>query len=356
MAVFNGERHLHAAIESILAQTFTNFEFLIVDDGSTDRSREIILGYADSRIRLLTLPQNLGLSTALNTGLRAATAELIARQDADDVSEPGRLARQVAVMRARPDLALLGSQALAIDEEGRPVGAVWRCLEPASIGWFGLFDNPFAHTSVVFRKTVAWDELGGFDATFDPFSQDYALWCRIMRRHGVANMPDRLVRYRVRASSITGSLAGLHDEDRYQQRFASIVRRIVSENARQTFNAGTLSEREAEQLADLVLGSRADTIAQFLATFERLLTIYLERHPEASQSADFLETLARQFDALAFRVSPPTRRVAQAVYAHGLRHHPALLAYLSWPRVMALCVFGKTGRVRLASWHERYLT
>src|ERR1044071_3222306 len=109
MAVYNGERHLQAAIDSILAQTFTDFALVIVDDGSTDGSRAIVAGCDDPRIRLIALERNGGLSAALNAGLAAIESPLVARQDADDLSEPDRLARQMAVMRERPDLAILGS-------------------------------------------------------------------------------------------------------------------------------------------------------------------------------------------------------------------------------------------------------
>src|SRR5688572_21702961 len=122
MAVYNGERHVRAAIESVLSQTHRNFEFLIVDDGSTDRSAEIVSSCRDSRVRLVTMDRNAGLSTALNEGLRLAQAPLVARQDADDLSEPDRLERQLAVMAGRPDVALVGSQAVVIAEDGTPTG------------------------------------------------------------------------------------------------------------------------------------------------------------------------------------------------------------------------------------------
>src|ERR1044071_3871799 len=105
MAVYNGERHLAAAIDSILAQTFRDFELVIVDDGSTDGSRAIVEAYRDPRVRLVALERNQGLSHALNEGLRAAASPIVARQDADDLSEPHRLATQIDVMSARPDLA-----------------------------------------------------------------------------------------------------------------------------------------------------------------------------------------------------------------------------------------------------------
>src|SRR2546425_6190881 len=103
MSLFNSQRHLRAAVDSILAQTYRDFELLIVDDGSTDRSVEIARSYVDSRIRIAVNERNLGLGASLNRGLAAARAALIARQDSDDVSQPDRLERQVAVMARRPE-------------------------------------------------------------------------------------------------------------------------------------------------------------------------------------------------------------------------------------------------------------
>lgn len=354
MAVYNGERHLNAAIDSILAQTFTDFECVIVDDGSTDRSRAIVEGYADPRIRLIPLKRNEGLSRALNAGLGAVRSPLVARQDADDLAEPTRLARQVAVMREQPDLAILGSQAVAMHEDGTPSGVVWRPVATESILWYSLFDNPFAHTSMMFRTTVIRDELGGFNPKYDPFSQDYALWCDVLARHPFANLPDRLVRYRVHGGSIIGALDEADDEADYRRRFGAIVREIIGRHARRLMQDDDISDADVELLAGFVLGLDADDVERFLALFERLLASFVSRHPGARDSADFRDTLARQFDALAFRIRPWSRRAARGVYAHAVRAHPELRAHLSWARAAALAVFGKEGRGRLSAFRRRF--
>jgi hypothetical protein len=354
MAVYNGERHLAAAVDSILAQTHQDFELVIVDDGSTDGSRDIVRSYGDPRIRLVTLDRNSGLSAALNRGLATARAPLIARQDADDLSEPHRLATQLAVMRERPALALLGSRAFALAEDGRVTGTVWRPAAPASIRWYALFDNPFIHTSVMFRAAVVRDELGGFDARYDPFSQDYALWCRVLRRYPCANLPERLVRYRVHSASIIGGLddGGSRELD-YRRRFAAMIREIIAEHAGSTLAPGMLSERDIDLLAGFILGVPPTGVPTFLNLFERLLAAYNDRHATAADAQDLAQTLARQFDALALRVEPWTRRSAVAVYAHALRRHPELARHLPWSRALVLAALGKQGRIRAAGWRRR---
>ncbi len=111
MAVFNGEQYLQEAIESILRQTFDNFEFVIIDDGSTDKTVEILNRFSDERIKRLTNESNIGLTRSLNRGIRFSRGEYIVRQDADDVSLPERLAKQVAYLDAHSMVGLVGTSA-----------------------------------------------------------------------------------------------------------------------------------------------------------------------------------------------------------------------------------------------------
>src|SRR5690606_37374672 len=122
LAVHNGERYIQEAIDSILAQTFGDFELLIVNDGSTDATRDLVLSYSDDRIRLVDNDHNIGLPKSLNRGLRLAKGRYIARLDADDISEPDRLAAQVSFLQANPDVAMVGSWYRKIDGEGNTLG------------------------------------------------------------------------------------------------------------------------------------------------------------------------------------------------------------------------------------------
>jgi glycosyltransferase involved in cell wall biosynthesis len=352
MAVYNGERHLAAALESILAQTHRDFELVIVDDGSTDRSRAIAAGYHDARVRIVALGRNVGLSAALNEGLRTIESPLVARQDADDLSEPERLERQLARMRDDPSLALLGTQGLALAEDGRATGEVVRPIGTHAIRWYSLFDNPFIHTSVMCRTAVVRDELGGFDGRYDPFSQDYALWCRLMARYEVANLTEPLVRYRVHSSSIIGALDGSGASE-YQQRFARILSEIVGGHAQHVQAWLPIRDGDAALLPRFVLGLDLASLDPFLEMFERLLAAFQRVYPDAAQDPDLHETLARQFDALAYRIVPSTRLSSARVYAHAMRRHPEVAAHLSWSRAASQVVLGRRGRTRLASWLRR---
>lgn len=205
MAVYNGERFLSEAVESILAQTFRDFEFLIINDGSTDRTRYILASYNDPRIRIVDNEQNIGLTKSLNRGLALARGEYIARQDADDRSHSSRLEKQVSFMDEHPNVVLLGTQAVTIDESGirfRNKPMMNKATSALAIRWQLLFDSAFIHTSVMFRRRVIYDLLGGYDENLNK-NQDMELWCRVAGKHEVANLPEILVEYRYTVDSIS---------------------------------------------------------------------------------------------------------------------------------------------------------
>jgi glycosyltransferase involved in cell wall biosynthesis len=214
MAVYNGERYLRDAMESILCQTFEDFQFLIINDGSTDNTRDLILSYDDPRMVLVDSEHNVGQTRSLNRGLKLAAGELIARQDADDISEPERLARQVAFLERHPEVALLGTSYKEIDVQGTVVGKGKLPCDPTDIRWSLLFFCPFIHSSVMFVKSVIAEQIGFYNETF-AYAQDHELWYRIARRFPVANLPEPLVRFRVSPWSMTATYGhGLHEGDR----------------------------------------------------------------------------------------------------------------------------------------------
>jgi len=197
MTVFNAGRFLDASIRSIVSQTFQDWEFLIVDDASTDGSAEVVESWAakDARIRTIRNGGNKGQTPCLNQGLREARGTWIARQDADDLSHPLRLTRQFERVTAEPGLALVGTCGRIIDGADRLCGLLDVPLTGESIQWSSALLNPFLHTSVMFRREVVADEFGGYDESFR-ISQDYDLWMRLAAQRKSANLPWRLVCYR----------------------------------------------------------------------------------------------------------------------------------------------------------------
>jgi len=203
MSVYQGERYLEEALDSVLDQTWRDYEYVIVDDGSTDATGMILTRHAarDRRIVLLKNERNLGLTKSLNRALSVACGEYVARQDADDVSMPRRLESQIRFMESRPDVGLLGTACRVIDAEGRAVGeCVWPANDTA-IRWQMLFHNAFCHSSVMWRRAAFAECEPRYDERYH-YSQDYALWSQLLTRVSGANLDEPLVSYRAHDRSI----------------------------------------------------------------------------------------------------------------------------------------------------------
>ena len=153
MPVYNAERFLRLAIDSILGQTFSNFEFIIINDGSTDGSLKIIKSYKDSRIHLISRP-NKGLAPSLNEGLTRAKGQYIARMDADDISLPKRLAQQVDFLDQNPTVGLVGSNYIIIDDSGKKLDVTDVFTHPSDLKVAMVTCNQYGHGSVMMRSTV----------------------------------------------------------------------------------------------------------------------------------------------------------------------------------------------------------
>jgi glycosyltransferase involved in cell wall biosynthesis len=197
MPVYNGGPQLSASIDSVLEQSFTDFELLVVDDGSTDGTAEYLASIDDPRLRVISVP-HCGLSAALQLGLCRAVGEYIARQDADDVAHRTRLEVQVAFLDANPHVVLVGGCAIAHDGAGTCLGVIGHPTSPAALRWRLLFDNGVIHSTAVFRRREALD-AGGY--TCDG-AEDYDLWSRLARRHDVANIGSTLIAYQLAETGI----------------------------------------------------------------------------------------------------------------------------------------------------------
>ena len=204
MSVYNGERYLVEAIESILNQTFTDFEFIIINDGSTDGTADILRSYKDRRIRIFE-QSNIGLTRSLNRGVALARGEYIARMDHDDLSMPERFARQVAFLDAHPEVGVVGTACLVYNEVR---GIEWKYAVATSDDECRrdlIKGNQFVHTSVMMRKSVL-QAVGAYNEAYR-YLQDYELWVRLAGRTRLANLPEVLVvrRYHWGAVSTTRS-------------------------------------------------------------------------------------------------------------------------------------------------------
>lgn len=203
LSVYNDAAFVGEAVRSILAQAFTGFELIVIDDGSTDGSASIVESFADPRIRLFRQP-NAGLAASLNRGIAEARGAYIARHDSDDISEPERFGRQVELLDARPDVVLAGTNATVLEETGERVTATTLPTEDAPIRLsLRTGANPFVHGSVMFRREAVVG-AGLYRPAFRQ-AQDRDLWLRMAERGKLANLPDALYCWRMRRGGVGAS-------------------------------------------------------------------------------------------------------------------------------------------------------
>jgi glycosyltransferase involved in cell wall biosynthesis len=206
MPVRNGAAHVRSAVESILRQSLKDFEFLVIDDASTDNTPEIISSFSDPRVKLLANKIGLGVAKALNLGLNEVHGEYVLRMDADDISLPDRMRTQVAFLDQNPSVGTCGSWARFMGNElpvllRNPVG-------PDNVKAYMQFANPICHPSAVIRKSVLDAHALRYNPEFS-CSEDFDLWSRMSEFSKLDNIPQVLMRMRIHGSSVTRKTSDL---------------------------------------------------------------------------------------------------------------------------------------------------
>ena len=231
MPVYNGqergkEHFLRAAIESVLDQTYENFEFVIVNDGSTDETARVLNEYAanDSRIKIITNPTNMRIAKALNIGLDHCSASLVARQDADDMSAATRLEIQLDFLANRPETALCGTGMYVIDAENRLLMEIYHPCNYVVVRQALKSGCPIVHGSVMFKKDVV-KGLGGYASTPDvEIAEDFDLWVRMAAAgYVIENIPDKILYYHRNHASKSSSVHA----DRQAASTANVARKAT---------------------------------------------------------------------------------------------------------------------------------
>ena len=288
LPVYNGAKDVKQSIDSMLAQTFTDFEIIVINDGSKDETAQVLNRISEPRIRILH-QDNLGLANTLNRGISLSRGRYIARQDQDDLSSPTRLEKQLAFMEANPECALLGTRA-EIWSGNTPSGRYHdHPTDDPSIRFELLFNNPFVHSSVILRKDAVLS-AGGYttDKTRQP-PEDYELWSRLSRRHMVANLPERLHIYR----EVYGSMSRTGPNP-----FLEKLVLICSENIANTIGAREISP----EIVDIA--ALTHSAFQFLSPspdLMKMLQILLDAGQciaKASTNSDVLKRLEERINVL----------------------------------------------------------
>lgn len=259
MSVYNTEKYLKESIESILNQTFKEFEFIIVNDGSNDNSLEIIKSYNDTRIVILN-QSNTGLAKALNNGIRLAKGKYIARMDADDISHPDRITKQVVFLNENPEYAVIGSNSTFIDMQSNRLYDSNYVLNDEEIR-NRLPLSPFFHSSTMFQKII-FEEIGGYNEKIRHHFEDRILWNQMAKYGKLYNLPESLICYRLVPESIS---------NKNSEKF-----KIFDEICNRVIEMGNITEMDIYVITKL---SESQTYSEKLANYHlRIGKIYLEHN------------------------------------------------------------------------------
>ncbi|SLM46416.1 putative Glycosyl transferase, family 2 [Nitrospira japonica] len=282
MSVYQGEQYLEEALRGVLNQTWRDYEFIIVDDGSTDDTALILNNHAerDRRIKLLKNEHNLGLTKSLNRALSIVQGEYVARQDADDVSMRRRLESQVKLMESRPQVGLVGTACRVIDAEGRALGDyVWPTSDTA-IRWHMLFHNAFCHSSVMWRRSAFGEHEPRYDEGYR-YSQDYALWTVLLRSAKAENLEVPLVAYRSHDRNIEATSRAAQ-QDSADNIAAQAIDELLGDELINRENLRTLRQWYNRWPDRLVASDR-----HVCALYLRILSAFVRVH--SSRSGDMAE-------------------------------------------------------------------
>jgi glycosyltransferase involved in cell wall biosynthesis len=342
MAVYNGERFLRQAVESILNQTFSDFEFLIINDGSTDRTPDILLSYHDPRIRIARNNHNIGLTKSLNLGLALARGEYIARQDADDISYSERLERQISFMRKNPDVVVLGTQVNYLRGDGRSPKFVGpgKPVSALAAKFCLMFSppNPVDHPTVMLRKSIILSKFRGYDPNY-LVGQDADLWCRVAMEYAIQNLPETLVTMRIHSSSVTG--------DTYHPRrqgHHALWKRRRSEVMKWVLKRSDVPDEWGEMWEDIrdpTQSPDVGSVLNFVRAVDTLQEMFYEVYPEGQGNQEIRLIAAGVKMYAALYLAKQQRLQSFSPFLQLFRTCPRL-AIQYFPKFLALLVFGES--------------
>ncbi len=342
MSVYNGEKYLSLAIESILNQSFSDFEFIIINDGSKDRSLEIIKSYPDRRIRLIDQP-NAGLAASLNKGIGLSKGEYIARMDADDIARSTRLGMQVRFLDANPACAMVGSAVQVIDKEGKNKWIMAHTRTSLETRWSILFDTPFVHSSVMLRRAVL--EKTGLYSQQAEFSlvEDYEMWSRLAKKYEVTNLSEILLDYRDNPQGVSHSKRKAQEMQSLAVSAANLSHLIgnpVSLDEARLFRPENFFIPEHRKLDTSSLTEAVETIQQVYRVFCETFSAQMAVEPRTkgkinAQTASILVNLAR---LLAYRKA---YQASLAAFKSAIGMKPGLIFGIQFWKTIAKIILRK---------------
>lgn len=313
LPVYNGELYLKDAIDSILAQTFSNFVFLIINDGSTDRSEEIILSYTDNRIQYECNEHNLGLITTLNKGLQLINTKYVARMDADDISLPQRLEKQVAFLEAHSEVGVLGTWCQSFGN-GTNYIAKYQA-EHESIKYKQLYQIQLVHPTCIMRTDILRSLPIIYNSHY-PHAEDYELFTRLSHVTKLANLQEVLHLYRKHnnAVSVVYNEPQLEASFRIRQRELSLLGVDATRNQIESFK-----QLNYQEYSNITLSTN-----EIMALLEAMST--------ANEQSSYIERnyLNEKLSQLWFSYCYETKQPIRVFKSSKLQHKLSSVRYLKW--------------------------
>jgi len=286
MALYNGGEYLKQSVQSILDQTHDNFEFLIINDSSTDNSLETLESFHDNRIKIHNNVSNLGQTRSLNIGLKIASGEYIARMDADDIAFPYWLDRQLKFIEKNPDCAVVSAKAAVIDSANRIVKTLNSSVSSQDIILKSLVASPINHVGSLFQKNVILDH-GGYDESFK-IAQDYDLWSRLLReKFQVVSTDEILMAIRVHDQSISI----IEKEMTSRPEMSRIMRSNISWLTNMKIN-----EKDIQLFWDLIYNNVLLSHDQFVQANTVLHDVYKSVKPDLGVNRSLINTSRRRIE------------------------------------------------------------
>ena len=325
MSVYNGEKYIEKAIESILNQTFRDYELIIINDGSTDSTSTILSRYEKAEDRISVYHQaNQGVGASRNRGCQIAQGKYIAVMDSDDISLPERLAKEIHYMEAHPEISVLGTWVECIDKDDKQV-SVWQYpTAPGVIGWCLFFTDCLAHSSVMMRRDFI-EQLGFYRPEFAQ-AEDYDLWARASFVSRIANLPEILVRYRSWEGGLTSRYQQTVEQFSAQVTYSMITQLLGQEVSEEAI----FTLRHMYPNPSLPPLTRLQQIGEAVTLLQRLYQTYLRTnfldHREAKEVAHDAGT---RMYTLALAARQFSWQKGFAILIQALRLNPRLLPMLS---------------------------
>ena len=284
MSVYNGEKYLSLTLRHVLNQTYKNFEFLIVDDCSTDRSVEMIQSLRDPRIRLIRNEVNQGQTKSLNIGLKLACGEYVARMDADDLAFPQWLQKQLEFMDHYPQCVVGSNHAVIIDAQGKMKKTLRPPTRREDIFLRAITTSPINHGGCFMRRDIVLKE-GGYNESFR-VAADYDLWSRLLRKgYSLMTLPEIATAIRVHEGSVSITERGRKDFEEMSL--------IMEENIR-AFTTVAEASQKARIIWRLIYTPEALTKEVFEKAVQSLEEVYAHCKPQFSISSEFAQSVCRE--------------------------------------------------------------